>query len=236
MWRYYLFMKAAILFLALCLPVLADLAAGERALKSGDYATALKEFLPLANQGNTAAQYDLSLMYRHGLGVQQDYKEVHRWSRLAADHGNVDAQISLAEDYGLGLGLPQDRKESGRWYRLAADQGNAHAQSVLGGMYEFGEGVSQNYKEAVLLYRLAADQGYSDGQFRLGFMYHDGKGVLQDYIQAYMWFDLSSAGARDQTGNKASQNARDMVAAKMTPGQIAEAQRLAREWKPKSNR
>jgi TPR repeat protein len=58
-------------------------------------------------------------------------------------------------------------------------------------------------------------------------MYEEGKGVTRDYVQAYMWFKL--VGPADSVAAKN----RDRVAAKMTPTQIAEAQKLAREWKPK---
>ena len=58
-------------------------------------------------------------------------------------------------------------------------------------------------------------------------MYDQGQGVPQDYIQAHMWFNLAGASG-DADGIKE----RDAIAGKMTPDQIAEAQRLAREWKP----
>jgi uncharacterized protein len=76
-------MKAAILVFFLSLPALADLVAGQKVLLIRDYATALKEFLPLAKDGNASAQYNLGLMYNDGHGVAQDYKEVLRWYALA---------------------------------------------------------------------------------------------------------------------------------------------------------
>jgi TPR repeat protein len=75
--------KAAVLLsLSLCVPTLADQAAGQHAFQNGDYATALKEFLPLATQGNPDAQLNLGVMYQQGLGVRKDYKEAVRWYRL----------------------------------------------------------------------------------------------------------------------------------------------------------
>lgn len=59
-------------------------------------------------------------------------------------------------------------------------------------------------------------------------MYAQGRGVLQDFIQAHMWYNLSAA-----QGEQRAAEARDALAKQMTPAQIAEAQRLAREWKPK---
>ncbi len=73
-----------------------------------------------------------------------------------------------------------------------------------------------------------AKAGNPDAQFKLGYMYYIGQGVAQDYVQAHMWYNLAGAAG---TPIGAVEN-RDKVAAKMTPAQIAEAQRLARDWKP----
>ncbi len=87
-------------------------------------------------------------------------------------------------------------------------------------------GITQDYAAAIRWYRKAADQGNADAQYHLGVMYDKGRGVTQDYIQAHMWYSLATA--RDDTHAKD----RDLLAEKMTLAQIAEAQRLAREWKP----
>jgi TPR repeat protein len=131
--------KVAISFFLLCVPVIADVAAGELAMKKGDYATAIKEFLPLAKQGDAAAQSLLGELYDKGRGVQQDDKEAARWYRLAADQGNAGAQSMLGDLYAEGRGVPQDDKKAVRWYQLAADQGDAVAQLELAFMYETGK-------------------------------------------------------------------------------------------------
>ena len=117
--------------------------------------------------------------------------------------------------------------------RSAAEQGNANAQTGLGVMYASGEGVPQDYQEAVKWYRLAAEQGQASAQANLGAMYYNGKGVPQDYVQAHKWINLA---ASRTTPEKAGdyRSARDEVAEKMTASQVAEAQRLAREWQPKT--
>ena len=114
-----------------------------------------------------------------------------------------------------------------RW-RQRAEQGNADAQVKLGVAYYFGNGVAQDYVESVKWYRKAADQGDATAQLKLGLAYDEGKGVTQDYAEAHKWYNLSAA-----AGNTIAGELRDIVAQKMTPEQIAEAQRLAREWKPK---
>ena len=105
------------------------------------------------------------------------------------------------------------------------------AQNNLGTLYDRGQGVAQNYAEAIKWYRLAAEQGHDVAQYNLGTMYAVGHGVPLDYVSAYKWLNLSAAQGYDL----AVEN-RDFVAKYMTPVQIAEAQKLAREWKPKPER
>jgi len=80
-------------------------------------------------------------------------------------------------------------------------------------------------------YRLAADQGDADAQANLGTMYQDGLGVPQNNVTAYMWSDLASAGGDQEAGKH-----REGLANKMSAAEIAEAQHLAREWKPGKKR
>ena len=111
--------------------------------------------------------------------------------------------------------------------RLAAEQGDVVAQHDLGGAYARGEGVPQNYAEAVTWFRRAAEQGHAAAQFALGVAYSHGEGVAQDYASAHMWANLAAA-----QGHADARRRRDALAAVMTPAQVAEAHRLAREWAP----
>jgi TPR repeat protein len=101
-------------------------------------------------------------------------------------------------------------------------------------MFVDGIGVKPDLAEAARWYRKAADQGDATAQYNLGVMYGTGQGVTQDYGKAYMWLDLA---ASRSTGDDQKQyaDARTLTAQKMTSEQIAEAQRRAREWKPRSN-
>ena len=84
-------------------------------------------------------------------------------------------------------------------------------------------------------YRKAAEQGETAAQYNLGAMYNNGQGVPQDYVAAHMWFNLAAASG-DKLAVEVRERAaegRERVAKEMTPAQIAEAQKLAREWKPK---
>jgi len=201
---------------------------GGAAYGRGDYATAMQLWRPLADQGDPYAQTNLGRLYANGQGVPQDYAAAASWYRKAADQGIDTAQTNLGRMYDIGQGVPQDYASAASWYRKAADQGDVYAQYNLGILYAHGRGVTQNYTEAVNWYRKAADQGFASAQFNLADMYFNGRGVPQDNILAYMWLDLAAARGRENAGNN-----RDVyVARRMTPTQIAEAQRLAREWKP----
>ncbi len=114
-------------------------------------------------------------------------------------------------------------------FRPLAQQGDADAQFYLGQMYRKGQGVPRDYAEAVRWYRQAAEQGAAAGQGSLGFMYSEGRGVAQDYVQGHMWISLAAAQGKESYYRKT----RDKLAERLTPAQLAEAQRLAREWKPK---
>ena len=221
------------LVLALAAPVAAGpLEDGLYAYNRGDYAAAFRLLRPLADQGHAAAQVSLGIIFGIGLGVPQDYAEAERWFRLAAEQGHPRALGSLGVMYDKGLGVPQDYAKAERWYRKAAEQGYALAQYNLGVMYNKGQGVPQDYAEAVKWYHKAAAQGDASAQYNLGYMYHNGLGVPPDYVQAYMWLNLAASALTGEMHDKTVKN-RDLTAAKMTPAQIAEAQKLAREWRPK---
>ena len=113
----------------------ADFQKGMTAARSGDYATALREWTPLAEQGLAAAQYNLGLFYGKGWGVPQDYKTAAKWYRLAAKQGYALAQYNLGVMYRQGKDVPQEYKTAVKWWKLAAEQGNANAQINLGAMY-----------------------------------------------------------------------------------------------------
>ena len=85
-----------------------------------------------------------------------------------------------------------------------------------------------NDAEALKWYRNAAEQEDSMAQFNLGQMYYRGRGVPKDFVLALMWYNLAAS-----QGNKFARMSMDDLQKDMTPSQIAEAQRLAREWKPK---
>jgi TPR repeat protein len=93
----------------------ADLQKGVTAYQSGDYATTLREWTPLAKKGNANVQYLLGVMYRDGQGVPRDHKTAVKWLKLAAEQGDANAQLNLGLMYGDGAGLIQDNVYAHMW-------------------------------------------------------------------------------------------------------------------------
>ena len=91
-------------------------------------------------------------------------------------------------------------------------------------------GTREGDAQAVAHYRKAADQGMTNAQWILGMMYEDGQGVPQDYVAAHKWYNLEASRGTASDEWRTYIEARDRVARKMTPAQLAEAQQLAREW------
>ena len=140
----------------------ADFNKGLIAYNNGDYATAIEEWTPLAEQGDAYAQYNLAYMYDIGQGVLQDDQTAVKWYTLAAEQGDADAQYNLAYMYKNGEGVLQDYKTAVKWYTLAAEQGFAKAQNNLGVLYAQGNGVLQDYTYAHMWLNIAAASGDGD--------------------------------------------------------------------------
>src|ERR1039457_3954197 len=197
-----------------------------------DYGEATRWYRKAADAGNADAQRFLGDAYFKGLGVKQDYAEGARWFRRAAEAGHRAAQCALGVAYRNGEGVTQDYGEAVRWLRKAADAGETEAAFYLGWAYEEGEGVTQDFAEGARWFRRAADAGNVSAQCKLGWAYQKGEGVPQNYILAHMWVNLCTSGS---SGNeqKVFAESRDEIAQKMTPQEVAEAQRMAAEWKAK---
>jgi len=103
----------------------ADFQKGMTAARSGDYATALREWTPLAKQGYARAQYFMGVMYADGQGVLQDYKTAVKWYRLAAEQGDAVAQSNLGTMYDKGQGVLQDYVRAHMWFNIASISGKS---------------------------------------------------------------------------------------------------------------
>ncbi len=125
--------SAVVLLVVLIEPAWAGFDEGMAAYNRGDYATALREWRALAEQGDANAQYNLGLMNYHGRGVPQDYTQAMRWYRKAAEQGNARAQSSLGSMHARGDGVPQDYVRAHMWFDLSASldtAGTTHANAA----------------------------------------------------------------------------------------------------------
>jgi TPR repeat protein len=149
----------------------------------------------------------------------------------------VAAQSSLEADM-QGAAAAYERKDmasAAQLWKIWAERGNAEARTLLGAMYWSGEGVPRDHHEAARLYLLAANQGYARAQNNIGFMLGFGEGVPpHDDIEAYKWLTLAIERYTSRNEDRLDQAKKDLatLTARMTPAEIAEAERRAQAWKP----
>lgn len=179
------------LFLGFPVFAFADFDRGLKAYNTGDYQTALKEWLVDANNGNSAAQFNMGIIHYNEL---KDYDKAAYWYGKAADQGNAKAQFLLGKMMFQGKVEPKDYAEMARLFRLSANQGYASAQSFMGLFYTSGDkwytnsGIPRDYVEALRWYEKAAAQGDAMGQTNLGGLYEWGMGVEENHIKALYWY------------------------------------------------
>ncbi len=150
-------------------------------------------------------------------------------AKVKAPQGDAESQAVLGGAYYHGRGIQKDKAEAVKWLRKAADQGHAEAQSLLGLCYLVGDNVPENAPKGAELLRQAAEKNSAGAQFWLGMCYDGGEGVSKDAVEAYKWVQLAAA-----HGFPTAKWYLTPLAEDMTPEQIAQAQKLSREWKPKA--
>ena len=143
--------------------------------------------------------------------------------------------LGHARSAGEGAYRTEDFPRAVKKVGPAAERGDARAQAYLGFMYQYGRGVPQNYGLAVYWYRRGAEQGNPTAQHLLGLMYDKGLGVVSDHVLAHMWLNLAASRTKGPP-HEDNVRLRDAVASKMSLGQLADAQYLARAWVPKPER
>jgi uncharacterized protein len=178
-------MKTAILYLfLLALPLRADFKAGLAAFDRGDFKTAMREWLPVAERGDANAQFNVGLLYAGGKGVPQDHKKAAEWYRKAAEQGVGAAEYNLGVMYANGDGVPRDVHEAVKWLQRAADAGIPMGREELADLY----GSSGNYAKSLEWHKQEAEKGDPVAQFDLALMYDLGRGVTRDYAEAMKWY------------------------------------------------
>jgi len=150
-----------------------------------EYQSAYETFRPLAEKGDSSAEYYVALMYDEGRGVSKDSSEAVDWYTRAAQQGHMDAQYNLGVAYASGLGVSSDMTQAIAWWKRAAQLGSVDAQFNLGLVYYIGQGnVEANMKYAMNWWQKAAGHGDAIAQYQLGMMYATGKGTKQDLCAA----------------------------------------------------
>lgn len=195
-----------------------------------DEATGADLIRRAADAGLPEAQHNLGVLVRDGrAGLAKDPAVALQWFRAAADQAYAPAYASLGEAYDRGLGVEKDEREAVEWWRKGTAVNERASQYHLALAYLGGKGgLARDANEAVALLRRAANQRLPAAQAAIGQLYNRGTGVPADYVLAYMWFNLARAQGFNPQWMREAMGALEK---KMTPEQLADAQRRSREWR-----
>lgn len=207
---------------------------GIAAYNARDFDKAVELLWPLAEKGNDPqAQEKIGRLYHRGKGLPKDAAKAAEWYLKAAQQGDAPAAARLGSMYWIGDGVARDPAQAATWYALGAAKGNALAQVGIGYMSMQGSGTPIDFKAAAGWFAKSAEQGDASAMLALGTLFELGKGVPQDVVQAYKWYALATVddGEYDQELFDRATRSRDELARKITPAQVEEGEREARQWK-----
>ena len=192
------------------------------AAEDPDVEAALAAARVKAAAGDVVAQFSLgAILYYSG----QDPEQAIEWFRKAAAQQYAAAEFQMGQLYDFGLGLSQDDREALAWYRKAAEHGNPAAQRAVGIFNQKGKGVAPDVAEAARWYLRGAEGDDIRAQYLLAELYFNGNGLPRDYNAAYFWYSLAAGQAPLPDNRKGLLELRNIAAARMTPEQVAEAER-----------
>jgi len=184
--------KTVALLLAFCVSGVAmaqDCKAGLDKYNAEDYDGALKEWLPLAEQGDVKAQVGVAHVYEVIGG--DDSPERFKWYLKAAEQGDASALYRLSELYHWGWGVEENYGEARRLWHLAAERGSIEAQYELARSYEIGReefNIEEDQAEAFKWYLRAAEQGHFYAMLDVIYRYWSGEGVEVNEAEAFKWY------------------------------------------------
>ena len=217
---------------------------GKTAYYKKDYATAIKIYEQLANQGNAEAQYEIGSMYQLGDGVQNDNKKANHWYEKAANQGHIDAQFYLGENYFSGYGIPKDFKKAIYWYEKAANLGRIDAQNKLGNIYNHiiaasRTSIPKDLKKAIYWHEKAAVQ-YDNNFYRiyglnsmaeLMEIYSSHDSEEKDLEKAFSLYEVHcNSYSRNDNINKSCEKMKK-IAYKINNPEFEQAEKLAKKGK-----
>jgi uncharacterized protein len=157
---------------------------------------------------------------------RSEYKRAFAEFLPLAEAGNARAEYRLGILYAMGRGVERDYARAVTWLRKSADQGYASAENDLGTLYDQGRGVPEDPGEAARWFLKAAVEGHGSAQLNLASLYETGRGVRRDPVQAFAW-----ANAASELGELRAGKVADSAGKNLTPGQIAEAEKLAARYR-----
>ena len=201
----------------------------------------MKWLITAADQGHLEAQKVLCYLYENDYekyGVK-DLAQAVRWNRVVAERGDLGAIHSMAKFYEWGRGVAEDGNEAIKWYKRAIEQGDLSAMYLLAMLYTDGcKGVSKDGARATKWLEKAADNGDLSSMHTLAFRYQYGEqGTPEDYVLAYKWNNIwfSKIDEDDplQTGTDNIEEQKkwfENFKKRMSKDQIAEGQKMSREW------
>ena len=196
--------------------------AGLSALDREHYATAMRAWLKLANEGAAEAQNNIGHLYEQGFGVSQNYTEAMNWYRKAADQGLAEAQHNMGMLYYHGYGVAENQRTAASWFKRAALQDLVDAEYMLGLAYHEGKGVELNYQLAKHWFKKAALKAYGNAQFMYAFMLQAGAAGKSKPFEALIWSEVARLNGQPSTSDIA-----DIAKLKLEDEQIVEAEKLA---------
>lgn len=151
-------------------------------------------YLELAEAGDSSAQWELSLFYREGLFVEEDFQKSLDWCLKSAAQGNVSAMADLGDLFFEGKILERDYDKAYYWYTKAASLEHPGANRMVAHMLSFGIGIPQDRAEALEWYQHAATLEDVDAQVLLGRAYMEGDSDLNvDVEKALGWFERAAS-------------------------------------------
>ena len=189
-----------------------------------DNAEGIKILIMIAEKDGPKALSNLAYLLHKGETVPQDIPQAIKLWQIAADKGEDMAQSNLGLMHEQGNGVQKDEIEAVKLYLKSAVSGNMYGQYNLGRMYAAGTGTPKDEAAAANWYKSAAEKGNVAAQNALGLMYAEGRGVIKDAVEAHAWLNLAGA-----SGNEKARERLILLEAKMTPEQISEATKLAKQ-------
>jgi len=150
------------------------------------------------------------------------------WKHAVEEKQDAGAAFQLAEAYFDAAVVERNLEEAIKYYTIGAEWGDARAQADLGTLFDKGWGVPQDLAKAAKWYEASARQGHPSAQYNIGVMYEEGAGVEVNKVKAYMYYQLAIEGGFPKFATEAL----EQLSATMTPGEIKEATKMARAFKP----